>query len=204
MKGCGSGVHSYLFVVRQVGKFLSLIDLATGDVRHLKVASGADIPNALDSFDTRYVLRHGAQFHQTECSSLPLAKRRVLYQRLAEQCAQAPPTSCTGTCGSSNTFLVLFDAILERRESRQRRQNRKNGGELLVGYIGDQHERLLAAQPDILRSLAADIDCTEKGSNVSGFLLRFSDIPLAGPNRFRRYQLDYTSAFVEQELREKT
>eukprot|EP00978_Attheya_sp_CCMP212_P011564 scaffold28590_cov57-Attheya_sp.AAC.1 len=136
--GYGTG-HDFLFMIRPAGSEYHLIDLATGDARHLELKSAGD----------------------------------------------------TSVLNSMN--LARFGGIV-----------RHVLAEGTADFWNEQPHRIASADPNVLRARGVHIDDKSTGGNVSGFLLRFCNIPLLeGPNRFKYSELDVTSKYVEQAIRTK-
>jgi hypothetical protein len=72
-------------------------------------------------------------------------------------------------------------------------------------FVSKQRDRIRDADLTVLRATTTGIDSDPKasGKNVSGYLLSYCNIPTTGPDRFEKWQLDFTSNFVRDEIRKR-
>ena len=209
----GTG-HDFLYVIRQAGSAYDLIDLATGDVRPLEIASGRQT-SVLNTMNVRVLY-----FFEplTDTSLYPSATLIPSLSTLSpheDRISEYKKTRCTifiFPCLSLSELLVIAwkDPMIQLTEEQVELNFTRFGGIVrhvlaqdTSRFLEDQKNRIETADPTILRARSVNIDYKPTGGNVSGFLLSFCNIPLEGPNQFKYAELDFTSMYVEQAIRAK-
>jgi hypothetical protein len=213
----GYGVeHSYLFVIRQIQNAFSLIDLATGDVRLLTVDQTL-VVTALDLFNKKRVLYFFEPLNDRSILPLPVILSSLTtlspYEERIHEYEKNRLTRLMFPCWDFEHLLTILNMGQNAQLDFQLtdRYNRFGGiirhvlSSDISTFVSKQRDRIRDADLTVLRATTTGIDSDPKasGKNVSGYLLSYCNIPTTGPDRFEKWQLDFTSNFVRDEIRKR-
>mmetsp|Transcript_722 Transcript_722/g.1430 ORF Transcript_722/g.1430 Transcript_722/m.1430 type:complete len:573 (-) Transcript_722:187-1905(-) len=206
--------HNYLFVIRQVRHEIYLIDFATGDVREL-IVHRAPV-DVLDLFNEKHVLYFFEPLDDRSILPLPVSLSSLTtlspYEERIHEYEKNRLTRLIFPCWDYEHLLTIFKMDQKARDVDLTERYSRFGGIILhvlssdlSAFDSNQRSRISEADLTILRATTTGIDSDPKapGKNVSGYLLCYCNIPTTGPDRFEKWQLDFTSNFVRDEIRKR-
>lgn len=215
LQGYGES-HRYLFVIRQVGQVLYLIDLSNAQIRRLQM----DITIATDCLDllSDRVLYFFEPLNDRTILPLPVGldslatlspfeERTHEYEknRFKEFTFPCWTLEHLTTSAENDPNIILELEDVATRFSRFGGIIRHVFAQDTAKYENDQNTRIKDADLTVLRARTTGINSDPKaiGKNVSGILLCYCNIPTEGTTRFQNPELDFTSNYVAGRIRER-